>query len=140
MRAGQVIGRTIDHSVPQALADCGEISERQIRYHKDRNQLLRAIGGSEAVRPTVLEEPLGIEPGDKLLLCTDGFWEYVLELEMEVDLVKSENPKMWLEFLVSRLLARAPADHDNFTAMCAWRSEPISVKLEVGEGDLGVKR
>jgi hypothetical protein len=47
---------------------------------------------------------------------------------------------MWLEFLVSRLLARAPADHDNFTAMCAWRSEPISVKLEVGEGDLGVKR
>lgn len=134
---GQIRGWTKDHSVPQALADGGEIAEGDIRFHVDRNRLLQAIGGSETPSPAILEQPLDIEPGDKFLLCTDGFWEYVREMEMEADLAKSVTPQGWLELLEGRLLSRAPTDHDNYTAMCAWRSEPVSAKPDQGEDDPG---
>ncbi|HEY6332902.1 MAG TPA: hypothetical protein VI756_26490, partial [Blastocatellia bacterium] len=55
--------------------------------------------------------------GDALLLCVDGFWEYVLEKEMEDDLEKSGGPQLWLSAMESRITSRARADHDNFTAI-----------------------
>lgn len=135
IRDDQVLEWTRDHSVPQALADSGEISEQDIRFHADRNRLLRAIGGSENPQPTILAEPLAIQPGDKFLLCTDGFWEYVREMEMEVDLAKSTTARSWLELLEARLLSRAPTSHDNYTAMCAWRSPPVSAEPEECEDE-----
>ena len=41
---GKIQKRTIDHSVPQMLALAGEIREKDIRHHEDRNRLLRAMG------------------------------------------------------------------------------------------------
>ena len=31
------------------------------------------------------------------LLCTDGFWEYVTEQEMEDTLIQSEHPEDWIK-------------------------------------------
>ena len=57
-----------------------------------------------------------VQETDAFLLCTDGFWEYVLETEMETDLATSHSPDQWLEQMVRRLLACAPSNHDNYTA------------------------
>ncbi|WP_290759200.1 PP2C family protein-serine/threonine phosphatase [Anaerostipes sp.] len=104
-----------DHSVVQLSAEMGDISPAQIRHHPDRSKLLKVLGNEEELKIPRQPEPMGLEAGDAFLLCTDGFWDYVWETEMEADLVKSENPEEWIIFMVKRLLLKAPADHDNFT-------------------------
>ena len=113
---GRIVERTLDHSVPQVAVALGEITEDQIRSHPDRNRILRAIGSAPEVKTET--HTLDLQPGfHAFLLCSDGFWEYVFENEMEVDLAKSSTPDQWLELLRQRRSARAPADADNNSAI-----------------------
>lgn len=107
--------QTKDHSVSRMAVDSGEITPDQIRFHPDRSKLLRVLGNSEAIHVTRSDQTI-LRPGDAFLICTDGFWEYVYETEMEIDLVKSPTPNTWLSLMAARLYARAPEDCDNFTA------------------------
>ena len=116
---GQVVAQTVDHSVPEALVAAGEITRAEIRDHPDRNRLLRALGKSGEIRATV-SEARPIEPGDVFLLCSDGFWEYVLETEMETDLEATDSPDAWLAAMERRLLDRVPGDHDNYSALAVF--------------------
>ena len=117
---GALIGQTLDHSVSQMAVFSGEIEQWQIRRHADRNRVLRACGVDEGFKPEVA----GVyKPGpgfNAFLLCTDGFWEYVLELEMEVGLVKAETPHDWIRGMVGRLARSVPPDNDNFSAAAVF--------------------
>lgn len=119
-RNGQLAKQTLDHSVPQAMVEAKQIEADKIRFHEDRNRLLRSLGGREEVRATIEENPHPIRPGDTFLLCSDGFWEYVTETAMEVDLAKSAMPAEWLRFMELRIRAAAPADHDNYSAIAIF--------------------
>ncbi|NNF57009.1 MAG: serine/threonine-protein phosphatase [Rhodothermaceae bacterium] len=116
---GRAVAQTVDHSVPEALVTAGEITRAEIREHPDRNRLLRALGKRGGIRATV-SEAHPIEPGDVFLLCSDGFWEYVLEAEMELDLQATDSPDAWLAAMERRLLARVPGDHDNYSALAVF--------------------
>ena len=116
-RAGKVLIQTKDHSVPRHLVDSGEIREEQIRFHEDRNRLTRAFDGNSIERFEMTEKPLELLHGDALLLCTDGFWEYVLEKEMLADLAMSGDPATWLDNMEKRLLKKAEQGHDNYSAL-----------------------
>jgi len=116
-RDGRIAHQTADHSVPQMLANAGDISPDDIRGHIDRSRLLQALGQDEPVRATVLESPVQLESGDAFLLCTDGWWEYVTELEMQIDLAKSAGPDDWLGYMMDRILSRAEGEFDNYTAL-----------------------
>ena len=115
-RGGRVIHQTLDHSVPQALAQSGAIRPSEIRAHPDRNRLLRSLGGEGEAEPALLESPLALRPGDAFLLCTDGFWELVTEPEMEAALGEAKDPGDWLRRLERGLLAKARGEFDNYTA------------------------
>lgn len=119
-RNGELASQTEDHSVPQALVKAGELRSADIRHHEDRNRLLRTLGADENPRPAVLPTPTPLASGDAFLLCTDGFWEYVTEQEMEVTLAKSATPEDWLQLMTTRLLTDAEPDNDNFTAMAVF--------------------
>jgi serine/threonine protein phosphatase PrpC len=122
-REARIQFQTRDHSVPQALCNAGEITPAQIRFHEDRNRLLRSLGG-EDFRPTVGEQALSLQPQDAILLCTDGFWEYVNEDEMEADLAAAKRADDWLERMETRIPRQAAAEHDNYSAMAVLlRSE-----------------
>ena len=116
-RGGQVVFQTEDHSVTQALAKAGQISQREIRFHEDRSRLLRSLGGLEEPRLTMLDVPLSLQAGDAFLMATDGFWEHVTETEMEVELAKSDEPAGWLRRMQIRLRQRAVGGYDNYTAI-----------------------
>ena len=116
-RDGRVRFQTADHSVPQVMVKAGEIRPAEIRFHEDRNRLLRTLGNPDEARPTLAETPMPLQAGDVFLLCTDGFWEYVTEAEMEVTLAKTAAPDQWLQAMTVRLLGRAPPNHDNFSAI-----------------------
>lgn len=116
-REGRVLQQTRDHSVPQMLVDAGKISFQDIRGHEDQNRLTRAMGQEGEIRPTLLPEFFSVQAGDAALLCSDGVWTYVLEQEMEEDLLISSSATEWLNRIEQRVLARAEGSYDNYTAV-----------------------
>ena len=117
-RREKLLTRTLDHSVPQMLALAGEIREKHIRSHPDRNQLLRAMGFPWESRKYELSEPCALRPGDAFLLCTDGFWEPVLEKEMQKALKKAPSAQAWLDTLQALAIQHGtPGEMDNFSAI-----------------------
>ncbi|MBI4906011.1 MAG: serine/threonine-protein phosphatase [Acidobacteria bacterium] len=116
-RQGTLLLRTLDHSVPQAMVEAGQITPAQIRFHEDRNRLLRSIGGRDEIRATIESKPHNIAPGDAFLLASDGFWEFVTETAMELDLAKSSNPGEWIKHMERRIRLVAPPDQDNLSAI-----------------------
>ena len=132
-RAGRIFQHTKDHSMPQKLVDAGEITPSEIRHHDDRSRLLRALGEDQPVRASVISEPVSIGRGDAFLLCTDGFWENVIETEMEIDLSKSASPKEWLKYMEDRLQERVSGGFDNYTA-AAVLGDSLPVLVGAGSG------
>ena len=117
-RDGKVLKQTTDHSVSQMAVFMGEITTHEIRFHEDRNKVLRALGGENA--KAEVSEEVEVEDGrDAFLLCTDGFWEYVYENEMEQALQEADSPKDWIRRMEKILKTRVPSDNDNFTAAAA---------------------
>jgi serine/threonine protein phosphatase PrpC len=116
-RGAKLCGQTKDHSVPQRLADAGEIRPEQIRFHEDRSRLLRSLGARQESGATQGSLPGKPETGDAFLLASDGFWEYVTEPEMEQDLASSADAGKWLALMEARLRQRATPESDNYSAI-----------------------
>jgi len=110
---------TIDHSVSQLAVALGEIERRDIPGHADRSRLLRVLGDDE-LKPEIKEQmwlPRGFHA---FLICTDGFWEYLQEDEMLLDLSKSVSPEEWIRSLQERHEKRVKGNHDNHTAVAVF--------------------
>ncbi len=112
---GRVVHQSIDHSASQLAVNIGEIRPEEIRHHEDRNVLLRALGAGDEVKVEITE--LQNSQYDALLVCSDGFWEYVLESEMESELSGSDAADKWLYKMRAIQLNRAPENCDNNTAI-----------------------
>lgn len=124
-RDGQMLAHTRDHSMVQSLVDAGMLRDDQVRNHPQRSELLSALGSPpEQLLVTTAAKPWSLRPGDIFLLCTDGLWEYVNEVEMCASLVRSQNPQAWVSALEALVLKRAAAqnkaNHDNFSAISVW--------------------
>lgn len=129
-RDGKLVKQTTDHSVSQMAVFMGEITTHEIRFHEDRNKVLRALGGDNA-KAEISEETEVAEGRDAFLLCTDGFWEYVFEPEMEKALQEADSPRDWIRRMEKILQTRVPSDNDNFTAaalICAGKKEKTPEK------------
>ena len=119
---GALVFQTRDHSAAQIGVMLGQITPDQIRFHPDRNRVLRALGQDSELTVESAECPL--PPGrHAFLLCSDGFWEYVQEDEMAADLAASQSPEEWLEKMRQRLSRRVPENNDNNTAAVVWIEE-----------------
>jgi len=116
----KIIFQTLDHSVSQMAVFTGEITKDQIRNHEDRNKVLRAFGEKGIFKAEISEANTLQAGADVFLLCTDGFWEFVFEEEMEETLETAETPGEWLELMLRKLEARAPADIDNYSAAAVF--------------------
>lgn len=119
--AGRLEYQTKDHSVPQFLVTNGELEPAGVRNHPDRSRLLGTLGNEEdVVYPSVRE--LGRPPaaGDAFLLCSDGFWEDVIEPDMERALGTNAAPRAWLESLAAVVEDADRPDRDNCTACAVW--------------------
>ena len=117
----KLIGRTMDHSVPQMLVAAGEIKEKEIRHHPDRNRLLRVMGVDEETLRYQLAEPIARKGRQAFLLCSDGFWELIDEKEMTTLLKKSKTVEQWLDEM--EVLVRRHGygtNMDNYSAVAVW--------------------
>lgn len=113
--------RTLDHSVPQMLVLARDIKEKDIRNHPDRNKLLRVLGVSGDTPKFELSEPQSTSNYQTFLLCSDGFWELILEKEMCAALKKSSSAAEWMEKMLTIVEQRgADKDMDNYSAITVW--------------------
>ena len=119
-RQGRILEQTKDHSVPQMLLAAGEITADEIRNHPDRNRLLASLGDGKQNRFRVRKQIQEIASGDAFLLCTDGFWEAVLEREMEAALAEATSPQQWLEAMEAQGRRNGLGEDDNYTALGIW--------------------
>lgn len=66
---------TTDHTVVQLLYEQGMITAEERATHARRNELMRAVGVASRVLADIQAVPL--DPGDKVLLCSDGLYSMV---------------------------------------------------------------
>lgn len=116
--------RTLDHSIPQMLALSKDIKESEIRNHPERNYVLRVMG-IEWDKP--MYELMPVEKLRKcqaFLLCSDGFWELIVEEDMCRLLKESATPREWLEKM-AEIVKRNGADRnmDNYSAIAVWNTK-----------------
>ena len=113
----KLVYRTLDHSVPQMLVNAGQIRERDIRFHPDRNRLLRALGEDCDVVDYDMET-LRTDAADGVLICSDGFWEYVTERKMLMALRRAKNAEEWILSMEKTLLKNGrKRNKDNYSAI-----------------------
>ncbi|NND69070.1 MAG: serine/threonine-protein phosphatase [Halioglobus sp.] len=108
--------RTRDHSVVQMLLDEGSITEEEMAQHPDQGRLFKSVGTKRDDAPSVTVQP-PLESGEAMLLCTDGFWEYVTTEERQ-NLLQATNLQAYLETLALTSTSRAQGRSDNVTALC----------------------
>ncbi len=113
----KLVFQTKDHSVPQLMANAGEITAEQIRSHEDRNRLTKVFDEKGEIRFDFSKEAYTLKTGDVFLLCSDGLWEYVHEQEMELCLNKVNDMREWLKIMEKIVLKKAEKGHDNFSAV-----------------------
>lgn len=120
---GRIRERTLDHSVPQMLVSAGEIKEKAIRHHPDRNRLLRVLGTDGDDEPVNYQESEVVKRtgGQAFLLCTDGFWELIEEKKMEAALKKASTPDQWIAAMQEIICKNGRGTNmDNYSAVAVW--------------------
>jgi serine/threonine protein phosphatase PrpC len=95
-RGGRLHAATKDHSLTQQLIDAGYASADQLRVHPQRHILLAAVGAEGETPVAASDGAIALEPGDALLACSDGLWEWVHEHEMEQALSATARSEDWL--------------------------------------------
>lgn len=117
-KGSRLKARTLDHSVPQMLVSMKELKEKDIRFHKDRNRLLKAIGNSDSNLIPSVSKPYRLSRGAAFLMCTDGFWELIDEKEMSHILRRTRTAKEWVDEMGALVLNRGKGNNmDNASAI-----------------------
>lgn len=110
---------TQDHTWVNEQVVAGFLSEAQARDHPLKNVVTRALGGDSDVSVDVAEVTL--EPGDALLLCSDGLTTMLQDREIEALLAShlQDRAEGALNGLCEALVAEANArgGHDNVTVL-----------------------
>jgi len=81
VRAGRLHRLTTDHSAVQVMLSHNLITPEEAKNHPDASVLTRSLGHQNKVEIDIEQLPLAI--GDTLLLCSDGLWGFVSELDIE---------------------------------------------------------
>jgi|LauGreDrversion4_2_1035121.scaffolds.fasta_scaffold25690_5 protein phosphatase len=113
LRNGDMRCVTTDHSYVQELVNEGVISAEDARTHPRRNIVTRALGIDRNV--TVDVQSLRVEPGDRLMLCSDGLVDEVTDADIADILRMHPVPGEAAQTLVNS--ANAAGGRDNTTVV-----------------------
>lgn len=118
-REGKLRRISRDHSLVMRLVELGQISDQDIYTHPQRNAVLRSLGDQLDVQIDVFSERL--QPGDALLLCSDGQWEMTRDPKMEAILKNFPSPQRACEELIKA--ANKAGGEDNVTSILVCLAE-----------------
>jgi serine/threonine protein phosphatase PrpC len=115
MRCGQILARTRDHSRIETLIAQGKVDPSERDTHPERNKLFNCLGAPSM--PIVeLSRRASLQPGDVILLCSDGLWsvlpDHVLAHSLHTNTVVRAVPD-----LLNTATSIAGKTSDNVTAL-----------------------
>lgn len=115
-RGGSIKQLSRDQSLVQMLYEQGEITADEKRTHKHRNVIFPVLGNiveDPKVEVTTIEG--GIQPGDLILICSDGLADYITKGDFEETLAQPIKLPKRLKTLVE--LAKNGGSTDNITVI-----------------------
>lgn len=122
IRQGAPKARTRDHSRVEQLIEMGVISPKDVEQHPQRHLVTNCLGAPFDPR-VQLGGGVDLQPGDTLLLCSDGVWSALPDAEIcgrtERAPVSTSVPE-----LVRDAVIAAGSTADNATALAmTWEGE-----------------
>lgn len=112
-REGKLRRVSKDHSLVMRLVELGQITEEDIYTHPQRNAVLRSLGDKADIPVDLFSER--VQPGDALLLCSDGQWEMTHDPEMEQIVSQYDDPQQTCRKLIEA--ANQAGGEDNITSV-----------------------
>ncbi|MGB4359588.1 MAG: PP2C family serine/threonine-protein phosphatase [Rhodoferax sp.] len=124
VRAHQLLARTQDHSLIEHHRRHPHAHTDAQTTETDRNVLFTCLGSP--TRPVFsVTEPLVLQPGDTLMLCSDGLWASLPEQDIVAELSLKPVEKA-VPDLVDRALQQAGDRSDNVTCLALTWLTPTS--------------
>lgn len=121
-----------DQSYVQTLVDNGEITPEEAECHPRKNEILNALGIEEMTPPVICQEPIPVNAGGTLMLCSDGLSGMVPNFTIERVLSQREKtPSQRCEQLIN--LANEAGGLDNITVQIIECSAPAAVGVPKSE-------
>jgi PPM family protein phosphatase len=121
LRAGVVVTRTRDHTPIENLLQDGLISEDEVAGHPMRHYVEYCLGGVAELPHISVSAPLPLEPGDLLMVCSDGLWSGVPDEEIATGPEEGLALEDWLVRIAGRAIRLGAPYSDNTTAV-AYRA------------------
>ncbi len=104
---------SVDHSLVERLVQIGQLTRDEARTHKNRNVLYNSIGDKPEMEVSTYH--IDLQPGDWLLLCSDGLSGMITDEEI-LDISRAyANPAVACTELVRA--AKAAGGTDNITVI-----------------------
>ncbi|MFH1437010.1 MAG: protein phosphatase 2C domain-containing protein [Pseudomonadota bacterium] len=107
VRKKQTVQLTEDHTLINWQLKEGLITPEQASVAKNRNVVTRAVGSKDYVQVDVQSFP--VHPEDKFMLCSDGLYEYINDIEIAA--VLDHDPEPAVRHLVELALNRGGKDN-----------------------------
>jgi serine/threonine protein phosphatase PrpC len=101
---------TRDHTRAQELADRKVIPAKEADSHPDASMLVRAMGHAPTVEVDISDWQQ-IQPGEMLLLCSDGLCGYVSDREIRSSLRSGHDPRRITDALIAKALKKGGEDN-----------------------------
>jgi protein phosphatase len=114
-RHGNLKQLTTDHSLVEEQVRNGLISREEARFSSLKNMITRALGFRDRVAPDIVETVM--EPGDKILLCSDGLNTMLNDKQILTILKLGSNLETTCQQLISA--ANTRGGKDNITVIIA---------------------
>ncbi|MGH9501484.1 MAG: Stp1/IreP family PP2C-type Ser/Thr phosphatase [Terriglobales bacterium] len=83
VRPSSISRLTHDHSYVSRLVANGILRAEEAESHPQRHILTAALGAGNSITPDSPAQPLALESGDALVLCTDGLWSLLTDGEIQ---------------------------------------------------------
>ena len=122
LRRGELVASTQDHSKVQQMIDAGEITAEAAARHPDRNKIFSCLGG---VVPPMIDagRDIALEPGDTVLLSTDGFWTQI-PASILGNMLRKQAVIDLLPGLLTEAQRRAQGESDNLSVVAmTWENQ-----------------
>jgi serine/threonine protein phosphatase PrpC len=111
--AGRLEQLTTDHSMVAGLVRAGLARPEELRTHPRKNVITRSLGENPSVEVDTFRCPL--DPGDRLVLCSDGVWDMLPDEELAAVLRAEADPQQAARAIVAR--ANAKGGEDNLSVI-----------------------
>lgn len=117
---------TEDHTYVQELVNRGEITANEAATHAQRNILTNAMGTKPDLRVDAGKFPKPLEETDRLMICSDGLYDYLTDEEIGEMLGNKTLEEAADQFIQ---LAKKRGGLDNITVVLA-EVKPPEIELE----------